>query len=428
MPLHLRWRAPRVTLLSLTAFCACICLLPPAAAGARSKKHLQATVSEASVTAPLRETTTEEPAEEPVTTSPPTEPGANPSAEPSTSPSTESSASSRRQRRRARRGAVSAVGCSIDLKATPSIVADGAPLSFVGTLSCPEAAGASEQTVTLYQKLVGTPGFSVAATTSTDANGAFQFALTGPALNSVFYVFCDGGKSARVSVKVAPQVTISTPAAGTQLLLGSRRATRASKTDGSTVTFTGTVSPVDPGATVSLQREYRKGAWHRIGGGGVVDDEGKYSILHTFFRPGEANIRVVVHSAGLDMTTASAPYTYEISRQAKQVTTGSSANPATYTLTAAPSASTVQVEAQLSFTGTVLPAHEGQPVELERENTGGSSYSVIAVGATSSSGAYSIASTFTEVGSELLRISVPGNSEFQSVSSEAFTIEVTPSA
>jgi|SRR5580692_307531 hypothetical protein len=427
MPLHLRWRAPRVTLLGLTAFCVCVCLLPTAAAGARGKKHLQATVSEESVTAPLQESKTE-PAEEPATTSPPSQPSVNPPAEPSTSPPTESGASSRRERRHVRREAASASGCSIDLKATSSIVVDAAPLSLAGTLSCPEAGSASEQAITLYRKLAGTPGFDVAATTSTEADGAFQFALTGPEFNSVFYVRYDGGKSARVSVKVTPQVTISTPAAGAQLLLGSRRATRASKSDGSAVTFTGTVSPVDPGATVSLQREYRKGAWHRIGGGGVVDDEGKYSLVHTFFRPGEANIRVVVHSAGLEVTTASAPYTYEITRRAQQGTSSSSANPTSHTLTAVPSASTVQVGAQLSFTGTVLPAHEGQPVDLERESTGGGGYSVIAVGATSSSGAYSLAPTFTEAGSELLRVSVPGNSEFQSVSSEAFTIEVTPSA
>jgi len=500
MPHHLRWRMRRASLLAFAALAAGLCLLAPATAAAHRRPRLEAAVSEETVTSPLQESTTEAPATEaPAAETPAEAPSAAPPVESAPSESTTNTRrKGRREGRRARRGAVSAAGCTVDLQATPSVISAGASLSLTGTVSCPEAAGAAAQTVTLFQKLAHTAGFNVAATATTEANGAFQFAPGSLEDNSVFYVRCDGAKSARTSVEVAPQVTISTPVAGAQLLLGSARASRASADDGSAVTFTGTVSPADPGATVSLQREYRTGAWHRIGGGGQVNDEGNYSIVHTFFRPGEAHIRVVVHSRGLKMTTASAPVTYHVSRtRHAQVTIGSSANPVAYglsvtisgtvagalnqpvtllaqtpdgtftpvaetttsgdaysfvespllsteyrvrsagassailsqgvayALTATPSASTVQAGAQLSFTGTVTPAHEGQVIDLERENASGVGYSVIAAGTVSSTSAYSITQTFPAVGNELLRISVPAEPGFETVASEIFAIEVT---
>jgi len=501
MPHHLRWRMRRVSLLAFAALAAGLCLLAPATAGAHRRARLEAAVSEETATSPLQEPTTEAPATEaPAAETPAAEtPASTPPVESAPSESaTNTRRKTRREARRARRNAVSAEGCTIDLQATPSVITDGASLSLTGTLSCPEAASAAAQTVTLYQKLAHTAGFNVTATASTEADGTFQFAPGSLEDNSVFFVRSDGAKSARTSVEVAPQVTISTPAAGAQLLLGSARASRASADDGSAVTFAGTVSPADPGATVSLQREYRRGAWHRIGGGGQVNDEGAYSIVHTFFRPGEAHIRVVVHSRGLRMATASAPVSYHISRtRHAQVTIGSSADPVayglavtisgtvagavnqpvtllaqtpqgtftpvaegttsgdeysfvespllstdyrvrsagassailsqgvTYALTATPSASTVQAGGQVSFTGTITPGHEGQLVHLERENASGSGYSVIAVGTVASSGAYSITQTFPAVGTELLRISVPAEPGFETVASEAFTIEVT---
>jgi hypothetical protein len=499
MPHPLRWRMRRLSLLAVAALAAGLCLLAPATAAARHRARLESAVSEETVTSALQEPTTEEPATEtPAAETPAEPPASTPPVEPAPSESTTNSRRrTRREARRARRTAVSAAGCTVDLQATPSVITDGSPLSLTGTLSCPEAASAAAQTVTLYQKLTHTAGFNITATATTEANGAFQFAPGALEDNSVFYVRCDGTKSTRISVAVSPQVTISTPAAGAQLLLGSARASRASAENGSAVTFTGTVSPADPGATISLQREYRTGAWHRIGGGGRVNDEGAYSIFHTFFRPGEAHIRVVVHSRRLK-TTASAPVTYHISRtRHAPVTIGSSADPVayglpvtisgtvagalnqpvtllaqmpdgtftpiaeattsgdeysfvespllstdyrvrsagassailsqgvTYALTATPSASTVQAGGQLSFTGTVTPAHEGQLVDLERENTSGVGYSVIAVGAVSSTSAYSITQTFAAVGTELLRISVPAEPGFETVAGEALTIEVT---
>jgi hypothetical protein len=385
-------------------FAAALGLMFPAAAGARGRARLESSVSEASATSPLQESSTEQP--------------------PASGPAQGSSPATRREERRARRKA-----------------RDGG-----------ESQGES-------------------------------------------------GPSARVT----PQVTISSPSAGTELFTGGGRATRARANDDAltndegAVTFTGTVAPADAGTTVALQREYRRGAWHRIGGG-VVDGEGRFSIVHTFFRPGDANIRVLAHFHGRGMRSVSAPVNYRISRRRhRQVTIQASADPiayglavtitgtvagapsqpvsllaqtgqgtfaqvaetstssgqysftespqqstryrvstasassavlseaVTYALTATPSPSSLPAGGKLTFTGTLAPAHEGQVVELERHNSPGEGYAVIATGTLTSATAYAITHSFLAAGTELLRITVPGDGEVEGVSSEPFSLEVTSS-
>jgi hypothetical protein len=265
------------------------------------------------------------------------------------------------------------------------------------------------------------------------------------------------------------------------------------------VTFTGTVGPSDVGASVTLQRESRPEVWNPVGDG-QVDSEGKYSVVHTFSRPGEAHLRVVLHCHGLCMTSASAPVSYRIaSRRSKPITIQASANPLAYglsvtitgtvagaagqqvkllaqtgtggafapiaegvtvgdeytftesplqstryrvsstrassavlsesvgyALTATPPPSSVQVGEQLTLTGTAVPAHEGQPVALERRNASGLGYHPIAAGVISSLSAYTITYKFPASGEEELRIRVAGNSDIHGATSEVFKLEVTP--
>lgn len=315
MPLNSHWHTRRASLLAIGALAAGLGCLPPAAAAAHGRARLQSSLNEEIPAAP------QPPASEPPATEPPAAEapvGTSAPAEPS-----------RRARHEARRTRREDRGeeCTADLRATRSIVTAATPLSLLGTVSCPEASNAAGQLVTLFQKVARTPGFNAAATTTTAADGTFQFTPEGLETNSIFYVRAGDARSGRASVKVTPSVTIGTPAAGAQLFIGGTHAAHASADNTSAVTFTGTVSPADAGATVSLQREYRAGAWHRIGGGSRVGDEGAYSIVHTFSRPGRANIRVVVHSHGLEMTSASAPATYEISRGRRLLTIQASANP-----------------------------------------------------------------------------------------------------
>jgi plastocyanin len=488
MPHHLR-RARRVSLLALAALATCVCLLSPATASANVRASLQSTVGEEPATGPLQEPTTETPAGE-----------SSPETRREERRKRREERRAQHRERRASRNLTTETGCNVTLQATPAIITAAAPLSLVGTLSCPEASSAADQTVTLYQMLARSGGFYIAATTTTEANGTFQFSPTELAVNSSFYVSADGAQSESTSVKVIPQVTIATPLAGAQLIAASGRATRADANaeNANAVTFTGTVIPANAGTSVALQREDGNGAWSRIGGG-EVNAEGQYSIAHTFYRPGRANIRVIVHSHGLDMTVVSAPVTYQISRRRNRLLTiQASADPISYglaltitgtvagahdapvtlsaqtgdgpfvkvaetvttgdeysftqsplqstryrvstatassailvegvafALTATPSASTVQAGEQLTFSGTVTPSHEGQPVDLEAQNASGIGYHVIAAGAVSSTSAYSIAHTFASAGTALLRIHVPASDEIQSATSETLKIEVTP--
>ncbi len=216
----------------------------------------------------------------------------------------------------ARRAAVTSQGCTVTLQAASSTIAAGEAASLTGSLSCPDAASAAEQTVTLYQRTAGTHGFAVAATTTTEADGSYRFGDQAMTASSVFYVGSDGATSARLPIAVLPAVTLSGPAEGTQLLaLHVRRGADAALLAQASVTFTGTVGPDDAGAVVVLQRtgSAPREAWRRIGAG-VVDAEGNYSISHTFLGAGQATVRVVVHRHAHHPASASAPLTYVIVR------------------------------------------------------------------------------------------------------------------
>jgi hypothetical protein len=321
MPHHPRRRARPVSLLAVAALAIGIFLAFAAAASAHVRPSLESTVGEETATAPLQESTTETPAE---------------------SPTSEASAESsrerrhrrheeRRERRQRRAGheLAAATGCSVTLAATPSLVTAEEPLSLSGTLSCPDGFSAAGQTVTLFQMLARSGGFDEAATTTTEADGTYQFTPTSLAVNSGFYVSADGAQSETARIRVAPHVTIATPLADTQLLVGSGRATRAAANSDNVdaVTFTGMATPANAGTRVALQRETGDGAWARIGGG-EVNAQGEYSIPHTFYRPGRANIRVIMHGHGLTLTAVSAPVTYQIARRhSRQITVPPSAEP-----------------------------------------------------------------------------------------------------
>jgi hypothetical protein len=321
MPHHPRRRARPVSPLAAAALAIGIFLVFAAAASAHVRPSLESTVGEETATAPLQESTTETPAE-----SPTSEASGESSREQRHKRHEE-----RRERRQRRAGheLAAETGCTVTLDATPSLVTTEAPLSLSGTLSCPEGSSAAGQTVTLFQMLARSGSFYEAATTTTEADGTYQFTPTSLAVNSGFYASADGAQSQTARVKVSPHVTIATPLAGTQLLVGSGRATRAAANSDSAnaVTFTGILTPANVGTRVALQRETGDGAWARIGGG-EVNAQGEYSIPHTFYRTGRANIRVIVHGHGLTMTTVSAPVTYQIVRRHnRQITIQPSAEP-----------------------------------------------------------------------------------------------------
>ncbi|MGA2319340.1 MAG: hypothetical protein ABSG95_01180 [Solirubrobacteraceae bacterium] len=288
-------------------------LLPSAAPASRHRRNAQ---PGASAPTSSSETAATPPGETAAT--PPGNTAATPPGETAASPneaiSTPGEPSGRSRRGRETRTA-RAAGCRLQISVAPGVLTAGESARTEGDLSCPSAAAGAGQTVIIYQHLAGLPGVSVAGTATTEADGTYQL-ISEPLLrNAVFYARCDGLKSARARAKVAVRVSISGPPEDTQLLLGAH-SSRADAHPSSTVTFTGTVSPVAAGTPVVLQRESASASedWRRIGLGAAGTD-GKYSITHTFAIPGAANIRVVVRGRGLNLAGASEPLSYEIEQR-----------------------------------------------------------------------------------------------------------------
>jgi hypothetical protein len=81
-----------------------------------------------------------------------------------------------------------------------------------------------------------------------------------------------------------------------------------------------------------------------------------------------------------------------------------------------------QAGKQVTFSGTLVPAHTGQVVYLERERASGIGFQIIAVGTVDASSSYSIPYTFSDLGTCVVRVRAPGDAETESTTSEPFTI------
>lgn len=220
-------------------------------------------------------------------------------------------------------------GCRVTLSVAPRLVYTGAKATASGRLLC--ATATEGQTVTLYQGSVTTPGYTIDGTATTEKDGLYKIETSTPlTANSRFYVLADGAQSAYKSVKVLAQVELKGPAENQQLQAGLRTGRR------NRVIFTGTVSPGDGGALVVLQRQdaLTGNEWHRIGSARVIapsaSSPGTFSIAHKFVVPGDADIRVLVHSQFRNTPSPSNVLTYEISQaQNPALTIESSADPIT---------------------------------------------------------------------------------------------------
>jgi hypothetical protein len=387
-------------------------------------------------------------------------------------------------------------GCRVTLNVAPRLVTSGEPSLAFGQLSCANATEEANQTVTLYQSSVSSPGYSVGGTTTTEAEGFYKVPTADLTTNSVFYAAVGGARSVRRSVKVAAQVELKGPPEG--VVATALRTGRHNM-----VAFTGKVSSSDGGALVVLQRQnaIRGNEWHRIGFGYVNKASDEFTIIHAFVAAGDANIRVVVRGGDHNAPSPSNVLDYEIVQaQNPQLTIESSANPISYgqsvtingAVAGAPGApvallartalqagftkvaevktdpsgdytfpaqtplastfykvqgagkssavlyegvkfvltagvypsTTVQSGQALTFSGTVTPAETGHVVYLERENVGGS-FHVIEEGTVSASSTYTIAHTFYDVGTSIVRIKIPGGPLNGTTDSTPFTITTT---
>jgi hypothetical protein len=272
--------------------------------------------------------------------------------------------------------------CNVNINAAPGVLEAGETVSVFGRLNCVRRAAAANRTVTLLQRTATAPGFKVLATTTTDRHGFYLLTTPAVSQNSVFKVRANGAASGQRGVKVFARVTFAGPAEGTQLFTGV-----ANK-----VTFTGTVSPADAGAVVVLQRQNAVSGneWHRIQRG-IVGPTGSYSITHTFVVPGDANIRVLVRSHGLNIPSPSDLLTYEISQaQNPQLTITATPDPISY-------------GQSVAISGTLAGASAGTPVTLFAHTARQDGFAAVAEVKTVSGGGYAfpaqapVESTFYQV-------------------------------
>jgi hypothetical protein len=227
-------------------------------------------------------------------------------------------ASAARHHARIKHDGATARGCRIDVNVAPRFIETGEQTLVYGTLTCPARTSVENQTVTVFGSSLASPTPSALGTATTDKAGTYQFQTQPLTANTQFYATAAGAQSGRKTVEVSPKISLVGPADGSQLFTGGGPVFRAHARRlglSNKVTFSGTVSPEDEGAIVALQRESSAGGeeWHRIDTG-IVGKEGKYTIVHTFAVPGDANIRTIVHARKRNAPGASESFSYEISQ------------------------------------------------------------------------------------------------------------------
>ena len=219
--------------------------------------------------------------------------------------------------------------------------------------------------------------------TITEASGAYKFSTAPETTNVSFYVRSLGARSASRRLRVAAQVTLTGPPEGTQIETGAPHQE----------TFSGTITPgTDVGARVILQRQNAVNGeeWHRIGVGQVAAG-GTYSITHIFRVPGDASIRVLVRSDGLNIPSASTPLDYEVSQtQNPNLTISSSADPITY-------------GQSVTISGTLAGATTSQTVTLLARTVHQQGFAPVAEVSTGTGGSYTFPAQ-SPVNSTLYRV------------------------
>jgi len=265
----------------------------------------------------------------------------------------------------------SARGCRLSLYVEPHrlTAGDETPQLF-GRLTCAKGAETAGQAVTVYEHLAGHATQTI-GTATTQTGGYYTFLAPAPVLDTVYYVSAAGATSLKRQVRVAPQVTISGPAEGSELHTGA--ANRA--------TFSGTVSPAAAGAIVVLQREAATAheEWVVIQHG-IVGAGGTYTFVHDFLVPGDANIRVLVRAHGrYTVYGASSQLSYVISQAQNPLLTLVASS-------AGPSGDPVSYGETVTLAGT-LAGGANRPVALWARTAGGS-FTKIASATANAAGQY----------------------------------------
>ncbi|HXB15551.1 MAG TPA: hypothetical protein VNV44_07375 [Solirubrobacteraceae bacterium] len=275
---------------------------------------------------------------------------------------------SRRHGHGGRRG-----GCAVTLEAPHSSSAGEAP-TVTGKLTCAEAGEAAGAPVQILERTAGRPGFATAATELTEPDGSYAATLAPADADVYLYARAGHARSPRQAIRITPLVTLAGPATGAVLPMARRRSSQ------SPITFSGTVSPADAGALVTLQRERPNGSgsWRRVAFTRVGED-GSFSFSHLFRIPGPLELRAFVHRHDHRLPAVSETLSYEV------------AQPQNPSLTISASPADVPFGSPVTISGR-LAAPAGSPVALLTLGGGGPLTTAASTG-TESGGAYSFTQT-----------------------------------
>jgi hypothetical protein len=228
--------------------------------------------------------------------------------------------------------------CNVTLNVAPRQITAGDSVLAFGRLRCTSPANAAGQAVQLFEHAHGTAGYALAQSTTTDARGFYELTQSGVQSDVSFYVRSHRAQSGRRHVRVAAQVTLAGPPEGTQLLTGAPN----------------------------------KVEWRRIDHG-TVGAGGVFTIVHRFLVPGDANLRVIVRSDGVNIPSESNVLTYEVSQaQNPQLTIDASSDPISYGQSVTISGiATGAANAPVTLLARTVRQHGFAPVAEVSTNAGG---------------------------------------------------------
>jgi hypothetical protein len=199
--------------------------------------------------------------------------------------------------------------CKPSIEVSSHEVAAGETVAVSGTIACGEGEELAGELVTLYEHTRGSRGVQPVAETTTAADGSYQMASPPLEQRSVFLVRADRARSARVRVSVTAHVSFNVAATGDAPAAPDLPRSFAGHR---AVTFTGavTVNGINLFAVLQRERPAGSGKWRRIAVAPVTP-VGTYSITHSFGRPGEAVLRVLVRGRGA-LVAKSDPASFQI--------------------------------------------------------------------------------------------------------------------
>jgi hypothetical protein len=182
----------------------------------------------------------------------------------------------------------------LTIHASPDPISPGGTATITGV-----AAGPAEETLTLLARTNGQP-FAPVAKATTEAGGAYSFAVT-PPQNTTYRVLSASAESSELFEGVRYALRAEAPASRAQT--------------GVPVTFSGTVLGAPAGEPVHLERRNPSGVGFHVVDSGAVGAGDSYSVVHTFDSAGSEVMRIAVPAGPQTLGSTSPEFTIAVTRQ-----------------------------------------------------------------------------------------------------------------